>query len=114
MLPDNQPPDSQSAKPSNAASKPQLDAAFASQRRSSTRKRRQPCLASSFSGITSLVGWVGFDTRNGWRLVGVDSASPEPYPEEARTVAHLIAERIADHEHRAAVGFLMFFMSFLL
>jgi hypothetical protein len=34
----------------------------------------------------------GFDTRDGWRLVLVDSASPKPWPEEARTVAEFIAQ----------------------
>jgi hypothetical protein len=42
---------------------------------------------------------VGFDTRNGWRIVGVDSASPEPDPEDARTIGELIAERIEDREY---------------
>ena len=48
----------------------------------------------------NFAGWiVGFDTRDGWRLVGFDnSVSPDPDPEEARTVAEFIAARIADCE----------------
>jgi hypothetical protein len=39
---------------------------------------------------------VGFDTRDGWRLVGFDNSfSPVPDPQEARTLAEFIAERIA-------------------
>jgi hypothetical protein len=39
---------------------------------------------------------VGFDTRDGWRLVSFDnSVSPEPDPQEARTLAEFIAERLA-------------------
>jgi hypothetical protein len=39
---------------------------------------------------------VGFDTRDGWRLVGFDnSVSADPDPQEARTLAEFIAERIA-------------------
>jgi hypothetical protein len=44
-------------------------------------------------------GWMaGFDTRDGWRLVGVDSASPEPYPEDAQTLAAFIAQRIKENQ----------------
>lgn len=43
-------------------------------------------------------GWMaGFDTRDGWRIVGVDSASPRPYPEEAQTVGAFIARRVAQN-----------------
>jgi len=45
-------------------------------------------------------GWMaGFDTRDGWRLVGVDSASLEPYPEDAQTLAAFISQRIKDNQH---------------
>ena len=41
-------------------------------------------------------GWVvGFDTRAGWRLVGVDNGSAAE-PLGQRTLAAFIAERIAD------------------
>ncbi len=39
---------------------------------------------------------VGFDTRDGWQLVAFDnSVSADPDPQEARTLAEFIAERIA-------------------
>jgi hypothetical protein len=41
-------------------------------------------------------GWVlGFDTRAGWRLVGVDNGSA-PEPLEQRTLAAFVAQRVAD------------------
>jgi hypothetical protein len=44
-------------------------------------------------------GWmVGFDTRQAWRLVGVDSVSLEPEPLAQGSLRELIADRIADHE----------------
>jgi hypothetical protein len=59
--------------------------------------------AAGLDGVVFLgdnfAGWlIGFDTNDGWRLVGVDSASPAPCPEEARTVAEFIAERVADQD----------------
>jgi hypothetical protein len=48
-------------------------------------------LGDDFSGEV-----VGFDTRDGWRLVGFDNSySAEPEPQEARTLAEFIAERLA-------------------
>lgn len=42
-------------------------------------------------------GWsLGFDTLNGWKLVGLDSASPEPLPQSALTLAELVSEWIAN------------------
>jgi hypothetical protein len=41
---------------------------------------------------------VGFDTRHGWRLVGVDNGCRESDPEDARTVAEFITRRLADQE----------------
>jgi hypothetical protein len=42
-------------------------------------------------------GWmVGFDTRNNWQIVGVDSGWPKPVRQKAQTVAEFIAERVAD------------------
>lgn len=42
-------------------------------------------------------GWMaGFDTRAGWRMVGVDSASLSPYPEQAETIAEFVAKRASD------------------
>ena len=39
---------------------------------------------------------VGFDMRDRWRLVGFDNSySAEPDPQEAKTLAEFIAERIA-------------------
>jgi hypothetical protein len=41
-------------------------------------------------------GWVvGFDSRDSWRLVGVDNGSA-PEPLEQQTLAEFIAQRIAD------------------
>lgn len=61
--------------------------------------------AEGFAGLVfvgdNFGGWmVGFDTRQDWRLVGVDSGSsdPEPYPLEQETLADFIARRIADRE----------------
>ena len=56
--------------------------------------------AAELAGVALLgddfSGWmVGFDTRAGWRLVGVDNGSaPEPLAQ--RTLAEFIAQRIAD------------------
>lgn len=69
-----------------------------------------PCKPSSFFGTNppaaldgilfvgdDNAGWmIGFDTRNGWRFVGVDSCSRESSPEMADTLAAFIAERLAD------------------
>jgi hypothetical protein len=42
---------------------------------------------------------IGFDTRDGWRLVRSDIAySPEPMPEAARTVGQFLAEWLADRD----------------
>jgi hypothetical protein len=41
---------------------------------------------------------VGFDTRHGWRLVGVDDHTLEVDPEAARTVGEFIARRVAEQE----------------
>jgi hypothetical protein len=38
----------------------------------------------------------GFDTREGWRLVGVDHHTLEIDPEEAVTVGEFLARRLAD------------------
>jgi hypothetical protein len=38
---------------------------------------------------------VGFDTRSGWRLVGVDNGSV-PEPLEQQTLAEFIAQRVTD------------------
>ncbi len=44
-------------------------------------------------------GWMlGFDTRDGWRMVGVESASLQSCPEDVRTIAEFIAQRITDRE----------------
>jgi len=41
-------------------------------------------------------GWmVGFDTSTGWRLVSVD-CSAKPHPLEHRSLAELVAQRVAD------------------
>jgi hypothetical protein len=43
-------------------------------------------------------GWVvGFDTRAGWGLVGVDNGSA-PEPLESQTLAEFIARRLANAE----------------
>jgi hypothetical protein len=45
----------------------------------------------------NLAGWMlGFDTRNRWRLVGVDSSSPTPEPEQAQTVGDFFAQRASE------------------
>jgi hypothetical protein len=59
--------------------------------------------AASLAGVLffgdDYSGWmVGFDTRNDWQLVGVDSTSPLPVPEKARTVGDFLALRVAGHE----------------
>jgi len=42
---------------------------------------------------------VGFDTRDGWRLVAFDNSySADPEPQERRTLAEFIAERLAHCE----------------
>jgi hypothetical protein len=45
-------------------------------------------------------GWhLGFDTRNEWQLVGVDTAySPEPEIEGSKTLADFFVRRISDIE----------------
>jgi hypothetical protein len=44
-------------------------------------------------------GWlVGFDSRNGWQIVGVDSAWPKPAEQEERTLATFIARRVEECE----------------
>jgi hypothetical protein len=62
-----------------------------------------PETAANLEGIIffgdNFAGWmVGFDTRDGWRIVGVDGTSPETYPEEALTVGDFVAKRIGDRE----------------
>jgi hypothetical protein len=45
----------------------------------------------------NLAGWMlGFDTRNRWRLVGVDSSSLTPEPEPAQTVRAFFAQRASE------------------
>jgi hypothetical protein len=41
---------------------------------------------------------VGFDTRHGWGLIGVNNGYLDPEPQEARTVGEFIARRIAEQE----------------
>jgi hypothetical protein len=48
-------------------------------------------IGDNFSGTL-----VGFDTRNGWRLVCVDDHTHEVATEEARTVGEFIARRVAE------------------
>ncbi|VTR93261.1 Uncharacterized protein OS=Pseudomonas synxantha BG33R GN=PseBG33_0190 PE=4 SV=1 [Gemmata massiliana] len=69
-----------------------------------------PCDPSSFfdgvvaSGLAGVLffgddfsGWMaGFDTLNGWGLVGVDSSSPRPVPERAKTIGEFVALRVSD------------------
>lgn len=44
-------------------------------------------------------GWmVGFDTRDDWRIVGVDCSSLDPFPESHQTVADFFAQRVAAME----------------
>jgi hypothetical protein len=59
-----------------------------------------PVTAAELAGLLLLGddfgGWViGFDTRAGWRLVGVDNGSA-PKPLGPRTAAEFIAQRVAD------------------
>ena len=59
--------------------------------------------ATDLAGVVFLgdnfAGWmVGFDTRNGWQLVGVDSSSLTPEPEPAKTVADFVAQRLSEYE----------------
>src|SRR5262249_28220830 len=47
----------------------------------------------------NFAGWmVGFDTRNRWRLVGVDSCWLTPEPEQAQTVGEFFAQRASEWE----------------
>jgi hypothetical protein len=47
----------------------------------------------------NFAGWmVGFDTRNGWRLAGVDSFWLTPEPEQVQTVGEFVAQRISECE----------------
>lgn len=49
-------------------------------------------------------GWVvGFDTRTGWRLVGVDNGSA-PEPLGHRTMAEFITKRVADAQDTEPVS----------
>lgn len=42
-------------------------------------------------------GWhAGFDSRSGWRVVGISSASPEPVPELAGSIGEFVAQWVAD------------------
>jgi hypothetical protein len=44
-------------------------------------------------------GWMaGFDTRADWRIVGVESSTLEPWPEQAQTIHGFIAQRVSDSE----------------
>ncbi len=44
-------------------------------------------------------GWMlGFDTRNCWRLVGVDSSSLTAEPEQAQTMGDFFAQRASEWE----------------
>ena len=59
--------------------------------------------AASLEGILFIAddfaGWsLGLDSRNGWRLVGVDSAGPQPMPEEAQTLAEFVGQWITADE----------------
>jgi hypothetical protein len=41
-------------------------------------------------------GWMlGLDGANGWRLVGWESLSPEPTPEETETLGEFVAELLS-------------------
>jgi hypothetical protein len=52
-------------------------------------------LASILFFGDNFAGWmVGFDTRNNWQIVGVDSGRPKPRPQEARTVAEFVAQEV--------------------
>jgi hypothetical protein len=58
--------------------------------------------AAELSGVLLLGddfgGWVvGFDTRAGWRLVGIDHGS-EPHAMEQKSLAEFIAQRVADSQ----------------
>lgn len=39
---------------------------------------------------------AGFDSRAGWRVVGVSSAAPEPVPESAGSNSEFMAQWVAD------------------
>jgi hypothetical protein len=59
-----------------------------------------PQTADALDGLLFLgddfAGWVvGFDTRRGWRLVGVDHGTPDAEPQGARTVGEFVARRLA-------------------
>lgn len=59
--------------------------------------------ANDLAGIVfigdNFAGWmVGFEIRNGWRLVAVDSCGLTPVPEQAETLGEFIAQRLADYE----------------
>jgi hypothetical protein len=59
-----------------------------------------PATTAELAGVAFLGddfgGWVvGFDTRAGWRLIGVDNGS-SPQPLEHRTLAEFIGRRVAD------------------
>jgi hypothetical protein len=60
-----------------------------------------PVTAAELDGVLffgdDFSGWhAGFDTRNGWRIVGVSSAFPEVLPERDATIADFVARWVAD------------------
>jgi hypothetical protein len=62
-----------------------------------------PAAAPQLDGILffgdDFSGWmVGFDTRNDWRIVGVDSSTRQPYPQQAQTVRDFISQLISESE----------------
>ncbi len=47
----------------------------------------------------NFAGWmVGFDKRNDWQIVGVDSGRPIPTIQEEKTIAEFIAKEVANCE----------------
>ena len=44
-------------------------------------------------------GWMaGFEMRNDWRIVGVESSSRRPHVQEAQTIGQFMAQVVADQE----------------
>jgi hypothetical protein len=44
----------------------------------------------------NFAGWIlGFDTRDDWRIVGVDRSRRKPNPQKAQTIAEFVAELLA-------------------
>jgi hypothetical protein len=55
------------------------------------------CLPGVLLFADDFGGWhAGFDTRDGWKVVGVSSAAPSSVPEQAASIGEFVAQWVGD------------------